>query len=159
MHRRGRERRLSDSSILTERRRSCPPDSASIISFGSEHATALDSATTPTKGSDLTDFQQRRRRAAKLTQFFGVQYRELINDVLDSLENGLEHEQKRGTLQADEIAVSFFGWDLRCHACSYHASRTCWTDFENSKSSARASKLELYIYLTHRCTNCWIFCT
>lgn len=55
---------------------------------------------------DITDFQLRRRRAAKLTSFFGVDYRELVNNVLESIESGLEHERKRGTLQADEIEVS-----------------------------------------------------
>jgi uncharacterized protein YcaQ len=52
------------------------------------------------------DFQLRRRRAAKLTQFFGVDYRELINDVLDSIENGVQHEQQKGTLHAEEVEVS-----------------------------------------------------
>jgi predicted secreted protein len=52
---------------------------------------------------EITDFQIRRRRVAKLTQFFGVDYRELINDVLESIENGLEHERKRGTLRAEEV--------------------------------------------------------
>ena len=54
---------------------------------------------------DQTDFQLRRRRAAKLTNFFGVDYRELINDVLESIESGLEHERKRGTLGAEEAEV------------------------------------------------------
>ncbi|KAF6754301.1 hypothetical protein DFP72DRAFT_1068752 [Ephemerocybe angulata] len=89
------------ASILTERRLSLP--AASTASLVSDQHSVFGHDTVP-KGGDLTDFQMRRRRAAKLTQFFGVQYRELINDVLDSLENGLEHEQKRGTLQADEIA-------------------------------------------------------
>ena len=82
----------------------------SMISLASEHTTTGSGAAAGQEGPstpkpELTDFQLRRRRAAKLTQFFGVQYRELINDVLDSLEHGLEHEQKRGTLQAGEIAV------------------------------------------------------
>lgn len=120
-----RHRGNSDaSSILTERRRSLPAsiETASIISgltIGDK-----DAAATPTDDASITDFQMRRRRAAKLTQFFGVQYRELINDVLDSLENGLEHEQKRGTLQADEIAVSFSRffldmWDFRTDAACF----------------------------------------
>ena len=54
---------------------------------------------------DLTDFQLRRRRAAKLTNFFGVDYRVLIQDVLESIESGLEHERKRGTLAAEEAEV------------------------------------------------------
>ena len=51
------------------------------------------------------DFQARRRRAAKLTQFFGVNHRELITDVIDSLENGVEQEHRRGTLQPEELEV------------------------------------------------------
>ncbi|RXW24582.1 hypothetical protein EST38_g1299 [Candolleomyces aberdarensis] len=100
------ERRPSDAaSIRTERRHSLPVQSSaeSIITLASEHTVAPGEAPATPK-PELTDFQMRRRRAAKLTQFFGVQYRELINDVLDSLEHGLEHEQKRGTLQAGEIA-------------------------------------------------------
>ncbi|KAF7337630.1 hypothetical protein MSAN_02236300 [Mycena sanguinolenta] len=53
-------------------------------------------------GSGSVDFQARRRRAAKLTQFFGVDYRELIDDVLESIEHGLDAERKRGTLNAVE---------------------------------------------------------
>jgi len=52
---------------------------------------------------EISDFQARRRRAAKLTQFFGVNYRELITDVIDSIEHGLEHEQHRGNLNQDEV--------------------------------------------------------
>ncbi|GLB35722.1 hypothetical protein LshimejAT787_0300100 [Lyophyllum shimeji] len=90
------ERRLSNaSSIKSERRRSLPART-SVISLSSEY-----SITTPRP--EVTDFQARRRRAAKLTQFFGVDYRELITDVLESIENGLEHERKRGTLKPDEV--------------------------------------------------------
>ncbi|KAG2022774.1 hypothetical protein CC2G_000499 [Coprinopsis cinerea AmutBmut pab1-1] len=94
-----RSRRHSDASIKTERRRSLPTRSSNA-SLNSEISLVV--AASPSK-PDITDFQLRRRRAAKLTQFFGVHYRELISDVLDSLENGLEHERKRGTLQAEEL--------------------------------------------------------
>ena len=60
---------------------------------------------------ETTDFQLRRRRAAKLTQFFGVDYRDLIKDVLESIEKGVDEEQKRGTLKPGEAEVclhSFF---------------------------------------------------
>ncbi|KAF8963933.1 hypothetical protein BDZ97DRAFT_962306 [Flammula alnicola] len=67
-----------------------------MISLASEY-----SVTTPKP--EITSFQLRRRRAAKLAQFFGVNYRELINDVLESIENGVEHEQQRGTLRAEEV--------------------------------------------------------
>ena len=52
-------------------------------------------------------FQLRRRRAAKLTQFFGVDYRDLMNEVFESLEMGLEEEQGRGTLRPEEAAVRY----------------------------------------------------
>ena len=55
--------------------------------------------------NDVTDFQVRRRKAAKLTQFFGVDYRELINDVLQSIEHGVRNEHKSGTLRAEEAEV------------------------------------------------------
>lgn len=54
---------------------------------------------------EVTDFELRRRRAAKLTQFFGVDYRELIMDVLDSIENSLENERNGGTLRAEQLEV------------------------------------------------------
>lgn len=90
------DRRLSvSSSIKSERRRSLPART-SMISLASEY-------TISTPKAEITAFQLRRRRAAKLTQFFGVNYRELINDILDSIENGVQHEQQRGTLRAEEV--------------------------------------------------------
>jgi predicted secreted protein len=95
------DRRMSvSSSIKSERRRSLPART-SMISLASEH-------TISTPKAEITSFQLRRRRAAKLTQFFGVNYRELINDVLDSIENGVQHEQESGTLRAEEVEVSPF---------------------------------------------------
>ncbi|PPQ76994.1 hypothetical protein CVT25_014811 [Psilocybe cyanescens] len=84
------------STIKSERRRSLPARTSMISLAGSEY-----SITTPK--AEITTFQLRRRRAAKLTQFFGVNYRELINDVLESIENGVDHEQRRGTLRAEEV--------------------------------------------------------
>jgi len=90
------ERRASvTASIKSERRRSLPTRT-STTSLNSEYCLA------PAK-PDATDFQLRRRRAAKLTQFFGVDYRELIYDVLDSIERGVEEERKKGTLDSDEF--------------------------------------------------------
>jgi predicted secreted protein len=91
-------RRSSTSSIKSERRRSLPTNT-SVVSIVSDYSIA-------TPRPEVTDFQARRRTAAKLTQFFGVDYRELITDVLESIENGLEHERKRGTLNPDEVEVS-----------------------------------------------------
>ncbi|KAG5650485.1 hypothetical protein H0H81_012076 [Sphagnurus paluster] len=91
------DRRLSNASSTKSERRRSLPTRTSIMSLASEYSI------TPTPRPDATDFQARRRRAAKLTQFFGVDYRELIVDVLESIENGLEHERKRGTLKPDEV--------------------------------------------------------
>lgn len=100
------DRRLSiASSTKSERRRSLPART-SIISIASEYSIA-------TPRPEVTDFQARRRRAAKLTQFFGVDYRELISDVLESIEHGLEHERKRGTLKPDEVEVRLLLCRLR----------------------------------------------
>lgn len=96
---RSRDRRLSSASTIKSERRRSLPARTSIISISSELSIV-------TPKPEVTDFQQRRRRAAKLTQFFGVDYRDLIRDVLESIESGLEHERRRGTLQQDEVEVS-----------------------------------------------------
>jgi hypothetical protein len=62
---------------------------------------------------ELSNFQLRRRRAAKLTNFFGVDYRELIHDILESIEKGVEEERKRGTLRPEEVEVSSITFSLR----------------------------------------------
>ena len=90
----GDRRSSNASSIRSERRLSLP---TSVISFSSDHSPSL----TP----EVSDFQARRRKAAKLTQFFGVDYRELVGDIIDSIERGVEHEQTRGTLNQDEVQV------------------------------------------------------
>ncbi|KAF8665490.1 hypothetical protein AX16_000505 [Volvariella volvacea WC 439] len=99
MSNRSGDRRASNMSTApstkSERRHSLPART-SIISLSSEYSVA-------SAKPEPTDFQLRRRRAAKLTHFFGVDYRDLIRDVLESIENGLEHERKRGTLNAEEV--------------------------------------------------------
>ena len=94
-----KDRSASITSIKSERRHSLPART-SVLSLVSEYSIS-------SPKPEITDFQLRRRRAAKLTQFFGVDYRDLIRDVLDSIENGLEHERKRGTLKPEEV-------DVRC---------------------------------------------
>ncbi|TBU62127.1 hypothetical protein BD310DRAFT_811559 [Dichomitus squalens] len=84
------------SPSKAERRRSLP-SRVSVASFSSEISALI--APTPTEAS----FQQRRRRAAKLTHFFGVDYRDLMNEVLESIEKGLEEERGKGTLRPDEV--------------------------------------------------------
>ncbi|KAJ4485629.1 hypothetical protein J3R30DRAFT_1384883 [Lentinula aciculospora] len=89
---------LASGSIRSERRRSLPElparmSIASLDSIGSIISkVSLDDA--DAEASDGA-FQVRRRRAAKLTQFFGVDYRDLVQDVLDSIENGVELERGR----------------------------------------------------------------
>jgi len=95
-----RPRKLSDSSTKTEVERDRRHSFPASLSGG---ASILSIESTATRVPEDADFQVRRRRAAKLTQFFGVHYRELINDVLDNLENGLENESKRGTLLQSEM--------------------------------------------------------
>ncbi|KAJ6601385.1 hypothetical protein DFH09DRAFT_900576 [Mycena vulgaris] len=98
-----------------ERRRSLPARTsmASLVSIASASslasiasstaATATAAASTAsTPDAERSEFQQRRRRAAKLTQFFGVDYRDLIEDVLESIEHGLNAERRRGTLNPAE---------------------------------------------------------
>jgi len=89
-------RRMSNASSVKSGRRRSLPAMTSLVSLDSEY-----SVTSPE--ANITTFQLRRRKAAKLTQFFGVDYRELINDILQSIENGLENEHKNGTLRAEEV--------------------------------------------------------
>ena len=88
---------MSNTSFFG-RRRSLPVLS-SRISLDSEFNAAAPET------NDVAGFQERRRKAAKLTQFFGVDYRELINDVLQSIEHGVKNEHKSGTLLAEEAEV------------------------------------------------------
>lgn len=86
-----------DDDAKTIRRRSLPSRS-STVSLASQF----------TLGSpfpDRTSFQARRRQAAKLTHFFGVEYRDLIGDILESIEHYVEEESHRGGLQPHEIQV------------------------------------------------------
>ncbi|KAG9016691.1 hypothetical protein FRB90_002483 [Tulasnella sp. 427] len=52
-------------------------------------------------------FQQRRKRAAKLTQFFGTDYRSLFGEVLESIESGVKDDQTKGTLTEEEAKELF----------------------------------------------------
>ncbi|RPD82124.1 hypothetical protein L226DRAFT_528326 [Lentinus tigrinus ALCF2SS1-7] len=87
---------VTTPTTKAERRRSLP-SRVSIASFSSEISMII--APTPTDAA----FQQRRRRAAKLTHFFGVDYRDLMGEILDSIEKGLEEERGKGTLRPDEV--------------------------------------------------------
>lgn len=91
------------STIKSERRRSLPARTSMISLAGSEYTININ-----TPKAEITTFQVRRRRAAKLTQFFGVNYRELVNDILDSIESGVDHEHMQGTLREEEFEVCFY---------------------------------------------------
>ena len=95
-------RRPSISSVLPQSERcSALPARTSMISLDSECSFAL-----PPPMPQASSFQQRRKRAAKLTHFFGVDYRELFDDVLESLENDMQLGQSEGVLRAEEVEVS-----------------------------------------------------
>lgn len=87
----------SPTSIRNERRRSVPP-CPSITSLSSEC-----SITSP---PEVSTFEQKRRRAAKLTNFFGVSHRDIMDDILESIESGVAEERGRGTLNQAQADVS-----------------------------------------------------
>lgn len=80
-----------------ERRRSLPTKSSSLSLASQYDAQSPD--------PEMVTFQARRRRAAKLTNFFGVDYRDLIGDILENIENGVVEESHRGSLQPEEMQV------------------------------------------------------
>ena len=84
-------------TIRSERRRSLPTRS-STVSLASQFSLGSPSP-------ERTSFQARRRRAAKLTHFFGVDYRDLIGDILENIERYVQEESHRGALRPDEIQV------------------------------------------------------
>jgi hypothetical protein len=80
-----------------EQRLSVPP-CPSITSLHSEY-----SVTTPPP--EISTFEQKRRRAAKLTNFFGVSHRDIISDILESIESGVAEERGKGTLNQAQADV------------------------------------------------------
>jgi len=86
-----------------------------MISLNSDYSASISSSLS-SPSAEVTSFQVRRRRAAKLTQFFGVDYRDLINDVLESIEIGVQHESSSGTLRAEEVEVRV---DIVLYGCGY----------------------------------------
>ncbi|KAI0308072.1 hypothetical protein B0F90DRAFT_1813405 [Multifurca ochricompacta] len=82
-------------AVRFERRRSLPTRS-STLSLASQFNLSSPSP-------EMASFQARRRQAAKLTHFFGVDYRDLIGDILESIEHDVEEESHRGSLHPEEI--------------------------------------------------------
>ncbi|KZV67649.1 hypothetical protein PENSPDRAFT_653944 [Peniophora sp. CONT] len=84
----------SDTSSLKSLRRRSLPVRASQLSLASQFTNSEEPA--------MKTFQTRRRRAAKLTSFFGVDYHTLVGDILESIEEDVEQESQRGGLQPHE---------------------------------------------------------
>ena len=57
-------------------------------------------------------FEQKRRRAAKLTNFFGVSHRDIMDDILESIESGVEEDAGSGTLNQAQADVRPSGFPL-----------------------------------------------
>lgn len=76
-----------------------------MTSLNSEFSISTISTYASPQQQESSNFQNRRRRAAKLTQFFGVDYRDLMSEILDSIEKGVEEEGGRGALKPDEVQV------------------------------------------------------
>ena len=85
-------------NVRSERRRSLPTRSSNL-SLASQFN--LSSPSSP----EMASFQARRKQAAKLTHFFGVDYRDLIGDILESIEHDVQEESHRGSLRPEEIQV------------------------------------------------------
>jgi len=94
------------TTTCDDRRRSLPL-CPSINSMHSEY-----SITSPPP--EISTFELKRRRAAKLTNFFGVSHRDIMDDILDSIESGVAEERGRGALnqaQADDLLRKV--WNLK----------------------------------------------
>ena len=88
----------SKKSVRSERRRSLPTRSSN------RSLASLFNISSPSS-PEMASFQTRRRQAAKLTHFFGVDYRDLIGDILESIEHDVQEESHRGSLHPEEIQV------------------------------------------------------
>ena len=75
---------------------------ASLISINSVATTSTFATLTP----DPMAFQARRKRAAKLAQFFGASYRDLFGEVLVRIERGMLEEARAGQISEEEVRVS-----------------------------------------------------
>jgi len=91
--------RSSAQTSKSERRRSLPVTRKdSLSSLRSDYGLA-------SPPPEVASFQMRRRRVAKLVDFFGVDYRVLFDSVLSTIELGVEEEASRGTLRPDETEI------------------------------------------------------
>jgi hypothetical protein len=89
----------NQSGSLTER--TLQPR-ASIASISTVNTVSTFATLTP----EPMAFQARRKRAAKLTHFFGASYRDLFGEVLNRIERGMLEEAKAGEISQQEMKVS-----------------------------------------------------
>lgn len=95
---------IPSPATTREDRRKSLPLCPSMTSMHSEY-----SITSPPP--EISTFEQKRRRAAKLTNFFGVSHRCIMDGILESIESGVAEERGRGTLneaQADVRSIFVF---------------------------------------------------
>ena len=90
----------SPATIKREDRRRSLPLCPSISSMHSEYSI------TTSPPPEISTFELKRRRAAKLTNFFGVSHRDIMDDILESLESGVTEERGWGTLNQAQADVS-----------------------------------------------------
>lgn len=93
--------RARDLAASDRRQRTLQPR-ASLSSIN----TVATSSTFQTLTPEPMAFQARRKRAAKLTHFFGATYRDLFGEVLDRIERGMLEEARHGEMSQEEIRVS-----------------------------------------------------
>lgn len=94
------------SSLIQRRSR---PSRMSMVSMTSISSGSSLFTLTP----EPMGFQARRKRAAKLTNFFGASYRDLFGEVLEKLEIGFLEEAKEGGLSREEVVVRPSSFYLR----------------------------------------------
>lgn len=95
--------REDDAKNVRSERRLSLPTRSSNLSLASQF-----NLSSGPSSPEMASFQARRRQAAKLTHFFGVDYRDLIGDILESIEHDVQEESHRGSLHPAEIQVCLF---------------------------------------------------
>lgn len=85
----------------TVSRRRSHPSRMSVMSM----STVSSGSSLYTLTPEPMGFQARRKRAAKLTNFFGASYRDLYGEVLEKLEIGFLEEAREGNMSREEFDV------------------------------------------------------
>ena len=77
----------------------------SVMSMSSVSSSVSSGSSLYTLTPEPMGFQARRKRAAKLTNFFGASYRDLFGEVLERLEIGFLEEAREGNMSSEETIV------------------------------------------------------